>query len=137
MCHTSPLLLWVPLHTIFFCFDHDPWQGVSFTNGVGPLGYTELSPDRVAVIRGRVSAANLLPYLAGSAPVVAQSYPDQTLAYVTFVRWQLIGLLVIVLILGIIGELFVPKLPHNMPRRGFGMYSWLALFRSQVREVPF
>jgi len=39
----------------------------------------------------------------------------------------------LVLILGIIGELFVPTLPLNIPRRGFGVYSWLALLQSEVR----
>ncbi|KAF9645600.1 hypothetical protein BDM02DRAFT_490337 [Thelephora ganbajun] len=106
---------------------------VSFTEGAGPEGYIELSPDRFAVIRARVDAANVLPYLAGSGPVVAQSYPDRTLAYVTFKQWQLIGLPMLILILGIIGELFVPTLPLNVPRRGFGVYSWLALLQSQVR----
>jgi len=70
----------------------------------------------------------------GSGPVVAQSYQDETLAYVTYVQWQVIGLLVLIMILGIIGGLFVPTLPLSMSRRGFGVYSWLALFQSQVRE---
>lgn len=104
---------------------------VSFTEGAGPEGYIELSPDRFAVIRARVDAANVLPYLAGSGPLVAQSYEDQTLAYVTYKQWQLISLPVLVFILGIIGELFVPTLPLGIPRRGFGIYSWLALFQSQ------
>jgi len=104
---------------------------VSFTDGAGPEGYIELSSDRFAVIRARVDAANVLPYLAGSAPIVAQSYPDQTLAYVTYAQWQLISLPMLVLLLGTIGELFVPTLPFNIPRRGFGVYSWLALFQSQ------
>lgn len=78
--------------------------------------------------------ANALPFLVGSAYVVAQSYPDQTLAYVTYVQWQLIALLFLVLLLGVIGELFVPTLPLGIPRRGFGVYSWFALFQSQVRE---
>ena len=84
----------------------------------------------------RVDAANVLPYLAGSAHVLAQSYGDRTLAYVTYTQWQLIGLLVLVMILGTLGELFVPTLPLDIPQRGFGVYSWLALFKSQVRE-PF
>jgi len=87
------------------------------------MGYIELSSDRFALIRARVDAANVLPYLAGSGPVVAQSYPDQTLAYVTYVQWQLIGLLTLIMILGVIGELFVPTLPLDIPRRGFGVYS--------------
>ena len=93
---------------------------------------TELSPDRVAVVRARAGAARVLPYLAGSGPLVAQSYTDVTLAYVTYKSWQLIALPALVLILGTIGELFVPTLPLNVPRREFGVYSWLALFQSQV-----
>jgi hypothetical protein len=110
-------------------------QAVSFTEGAGPEGYIELSPDRFAVIRARVDAANVLPYLVGSGQVVAQLYPDQVLAYVTYKQWHLIGLPMLVLILGTIGELFVPKLPLNIPRRGFGVYSWLALLQSQVRGL--
>jgi len=68
----------------------------------------------------------------GSGPLVAQSYADETLAYTTYKQWQLIGLPILVWILGIIGELFVPTLPLNIPRREFGVYSWLALFYSQV-----
>ena len=85
--------------------------------------------------RGRFGAANSLPYLAGSGPVVAQSYTDETLAYTTYERWQLIGLPILVWVLGVIGELFVPTLPFDIPRREFGVYSWLALFRSQVRQI--
>ena len=99
------------------------------------MGYTELSPDRFAMVRARIGAANTLPYFAGSGPVVAQSYADETLAYTTFKQWQLISLPIIVWILGVIGELFVPTLPLNIPRREYGIYSWLALFISQARGL--
>ena len=108
-------------------------QIVSFTEGTGPEGYIELVPDRIAVFRARADAVNVLPYLVGSEPVVAQMYRDETLAYATYKPWQLISLPVLVLILGAIGELFVPTPPLNIPRRGFGVYSWLALLRSQAR----
>jgi len=84
------------------------------------------------MIIARVGAVNVLPYLAGSGFVVAQSYEDETLAYTTYELWQLIGLSVLIWILGVVGELFVPRLPLGIPRREFGIYSWLALFRSQV-----
>jgi len=87
------------------------------------------------MVRARVGAANALPYLVGSGPLVAQSYTDETLAYTTYKPWQLIGLSILIWTLGIIGELFVPKLPLNIPRREFGVYSWLALFQSQAREL--
>ena len=110
-------------------------QIVSFTGGTGLDGYIELSPDLFAAIRARVDAVNVLPYLVGSGPVVAQSYGDETLAYTTYKPWQLIILPVLVLILGTIGELFVPTLPLGIPRREFGVYSWLALFQSQVSGI--
>ena len=68
----------------------------------------------------------------GLGPIVAQLYRDETLAYTTYKLWQLIALPAVVLILGTIGELFVPALPLGIPRREFGVYSWLALFQSQV-----
>lgn len=107
------------------------------TNSTGAEGYTELSPDRLAVIRARATAANSLPYLAGSGLVVAQLYEDETLADTTYDQWQLIALLILILVLGIVGELFVPTLPLNIPQREFGVYSWLALFQSQVCKFRF
>ena len=71
----------------------------------------------------------------GSAPIVAQAYADETLAYVTYEQWELISLPILVLILGIVGELFVPTLPLNIPRRAFGVYSWLTLYQSQARRL--
>ena len=35
----------------------------------------------------------------------------------------------LVIVMGIIGELFVPTLPLGVPQRGFGVYSLLALFQ--------
>jgi len=99
-----------------------------FTDGTETEGYTELSPDRLAIIRARLGAANTLPFLVGSGQLVAQSYPDETLAYSTYKLWQLVALPILIWTLGIIGEMFVPKLPLNIPRREFGVYSWLALF---------
>ena len=78
---------------------------------------------------------NVLPFLVGSGHVVAQSYEDETLASVAYKQWQLISLPVIIWILGVIGELFVPALPFNVPRREFGVYSWLVLFQSQARGL--
>jgi len=86
----------------------------------------------LAATRARIGAAYTLPYVAGSGPVVAQLYEDETLAYATYKQWQLAILPILVWILGVIGELFVPKLPLNIPRREFGIYSWLALLQSQA-----
>ncbi|KAG9077655.1 hypothetical protein FRC06_008785, partial [Ceratobasidium sp. 370] len=50
---------------------------VSFTNGSGPLGYTKLDAARVANMLAKSDSQHLLPYLAGSQPIVARSYPDK------------------------------------------------------------
>ena len=107
----------------------------SFTEWAGPPDdpYLEFSPFWFARFRARVGAVNVLPYLVGSGPVVAQFYLDETLAYATYEPRQLIVLPVLVLILGTIGELFVPALPLGIPRREFGIYSWLALLQSRAR----
>ncbi|CAE6440486.1 unnamed protein product [Rhizoctonia solani] len=99
---------------------------VSFTNGTGPLGYTKLDPERVANAIAKSDSQHLLPYLAGTQPVLARSYPDKTVAYIRISKlWLGISLLVM-LLLGYIVAIFVPRLPLGLPRRDFGVYSWLA-----------
>ncbi|QRV98444.1 exonuclease domain protein [Ceratobasidium sp. AG-Ba] len=99
---------------------------VSFTNGSGPLGYTKLDPMRVANALAKSDSQHLLPYLAGSQPIVARSYPDKTVAYIKISQLWLAILLLIMLLLGYIVAIFVPRLPLGLPRRDFGVFSWLA-----------
>lgn len=68
----------------------------------------------------------------GSGTLVAQRFPDQTIAYVQFVPWQLAATLGAVLVVGIIAGLFVPTLPMDVPRRSFGLYSWLTVLKSDA-----
>lgn len=110
------------------------FQTVSFTDGAGPQGYLQLSASRVATVRGETDASNVLPFLVGSATIAAQSFPDQTVAYVHFVPWQLATTLAGILVIGVIAGLFVPVLPMSVPRRGFGLYSWLTVLKSQVQK---
>lgn len=109
---------------------------VSFTDGQGPSGYTELSASRFAAVRGAVDAMNVLPFLVGSGTLVARSYPDQTVAYVKFVPWQMVIILAVILVIGLVAGICVPVLPFEIPRRGFGLYSWIALLKSQVCYIP-
>ncbi|QRW13002.1 hypothetical protein RhiLY_12001 [Ceratobasidium sp. AG-Ba] len=99
---------------------------VSFTNGSGPLGYTKLDPTRLAMSIAKSDSQHLLPYLAGSQPIVARSYPDKTVAYVKISQLWLGILLLIMLTLGYIAAIFVPRLPLGLPKRDFGVFSWLA-----------
>jgi len=73
------------------------------------------------MIRARISATGALPHLVGSGPAVAQYYWDHTLSYATYMIWQPMALLLLVWVLGVIGELFVPALPPNISRREFGV----------------
>lgn len=58
----------------------------------------------------------------GSVSVVAQLNEDETLAHAALTWWQTIVPLLLVLTLGIIGELFVPKFPLGIQRREFRVY---------------
>ena len=41
------------------------------------------------------------------------------------------SLMIVVLCVGILAGLFVPKLPFDIPHRGFEIYSWLAAFNGE------
>ncbi|QRW25547.1 hypothetical protein RhiXN_07496 [Rhizoctonia solani] len=100
--------------------------GRSFTDGTGPLGYTKLDAERVANAIAKSDAQHLLPYLAGSQPILARNYPDKTVAYIRISKLGLSISLLVMLLLGYIVAIFVPRLPLGLPRRDFGVYSWLA-----------
>ena len=104
---------------------------ISFTGNVGPKDYTELSSQIYADVRGKVDASNVLPFLSGTHPIVVRAYKDVTLASAFFKPAILCGVLGIVLVLGALAGLFVPALPFGIPRRGFGLFSWLAVLRGQ------
>ena len=104
---------------------------VSFTGNVGPRGYTELSPKFYADVRGKADASNVLPFLSGTRPVVVRAYRDVVLASASFRPGVLAGVLGITLLLGVIAGLFVPALPCDIPRRGFGLFSWVAALQGQ------
>ncbi|KAK0237149.1 hypothetical protein EDD85DRAFT_599337 [Armillaria nabsnona] len=103
---------------------------ISFTNGAGPYGYTELSGELFAQARARADATNVLPYFAGSANTLARQYPDLVLAYAEIHTLYMISLLITVLCVGVIAGFFVPALPFHVPRRGFDVYSWFAAFHA-------
>ena len=105
---------------------------VSFTGNIGPEGYTELSPQFYADVRGKVEASYALPFLSGTRPVVVRAYKPETIhASATFNPQILGGVLGIALLLGVLAGLFVPALPFNIPRRGFGLFSWIAVLYGQ------
>ncbi|KAK0216216.1 hypothetical protein IW262DRAFT_1276633 [Armillaria fumosa] len=108
---------------------------ISFTNGSGPYGYTELSGELFAQARARADATNVLPYFAGSADTLARQYSDRVLAYAEIHTLYMVSLLITVLCVGVIAGFFVPTLPFHVPRRGFDIYSWLAAFRANELSI--
>lgn len=104
---------------------------VSFTGNVGPEGYTELSPQFYADVRGKADASNVLPFLSGTRPIVVRTYKDAVLASASFRPGILVGVLGAALLLGALAGFFVPALPFDIPRRGFGLFSWVAALQGQ------
>ena len=104
---------------------------VSFTGNFGPKDYTELSAQIYADVRGKVDASNVLPYLSGTRPIVVRAYKDVVLASASFKLAILCGVLGTALLLGVLAGLFVPALPFDIPRRGFGLFSWVAVLYGQ------
>lgn len=104
---------------------------VSFTGNIGPEGYTELSPQSYADVRGKADASNVLPFLSGTRPIVVRTYKDAVLASASFHSGVLAGVLGGTLLLGALAGFFVPALPFDIPRRGFGLFSWVAALQGQ------
>ena len=61
---------------------------------------------------------------------MAQQYHDLVLSNVYIDTPAMLGYLVFLLLIGLIAGLFVPRLPLGMPRRGFGLYTWIAAFQA-------
>ncbi|KAF7330818.1 hypothetical protein MVEN_02421000 [Mycena venus] len=103
---------------------------VSFTGGQGPKGYLELSASNFEQARALADASNVLTYFAGSGQTVARCYTDDVLAETKINNFQAVIVIVTILILGLAAGLFVPRLPMSVPRRGFELYSWMAVLYS-------
>ncbi|KAJ7290676.1 hypothetical protein C8J57DRAFT_1276271 [Mycena rebaudengoi] len=104
---------------------------VSFTGGQGPQGYLELSAAFFGQARAMADASNVLPYFAGSGRTLARSYADDILSVTELKTRDAIMVIVVVFMLGLSAGLFVPRLPLDVPRRGFELYSWIAAFYSR------
>jgi len=117
--------------------NHDP-QLISFTGGDGPFGYTELSEVYYAKARALADANNVLPYFAGSGLVVARRYHDQVVTSAVISNALMGPTILAAFLMGLISALFVPRLPLDVPRRGFDLYSWLSAFYAHelVAERP-
>ncbi|KAJ8496875.1 hypothetical protein ONZ45_g12286 [Pleurotus djamor] len=106
---------------------------ISFSGGdIDPdypyLSYTRLDAKQVEQTRAMADVHNVLSYLSGCDNLVARSYPNRLLSNVRILPAFLIAFTLFVAILGVLGGLFVPKLPLGVPRRDFHAYSWAAMY---------
>ncbi|KAG6901638.1 hypothetical protein C0995_009739 [Termitomyces sp. Mi166 len=109
---------------------------VSYTDGEGPLGYTELSAPYFAQARGLADASNILPYFAGTGEILARRYQDLVLSNTSINPLYMGVYLGLIFLLGILAGFFVPKLPLDVPHRGFEVYSWIAAFHAdELMEI--
>ncbi|KAF9526688.1 hypothetical protein CPB83DRAFT_769770 [Crepidotus variabilis] len=106
---------------------------VSYTDGEGAFGYTELSTDYYAKARAIADASNVLPYLAGSGSTVARLYPDKEVSDVYIHNGYYALAISVVFLMGALATFFVPRLPLGSPRRGFDLFSWMTAFAA--REI--
>ncbi|KAL0571126.1 hypothetical protein V5O48_010834 [Marasmius crinis-equi] len=103
---------------------------VSYTGGSGPGNYTELCAECFGKAKAKSDSANMLPYFAGSGDAVAWAFSDQVLATARLEKVFAAALLGGILIMGLLAGFFVPKLPMDVPRRSFTLYSWLTAFQA-------
>jgi hypothetical protein len=95
--------------------------------GDGLTGFTFVDSASYSKARGYASASMILPFLSGTGQLIARAYHDRTMATVIVQPIFLIIVLAFILLLGIMAAIFTPTLPQGVPRRGFDVYSWIAL----------
>ena len=97
-----------------------------------------LSEVDYAKSRALADAGNVLPYYSGSGLVVARSYQDQVVTSPVIVNITMSMTILAIFLMGLIPALFIPRLPLDVPRRGFDLYSWLSAFYAHelVAERP-
>jgi nitrate reductase gamma subunit len=80
----------------------------------------------------------VLPYFAGTGLVVARRYDDQVVTSPVINNVFMCMTILAAFLMGLISALFVPRLPLDVPRRGFDLYSWLSAFHAHelVPEHP-
>jgi len=83
-----------------------------------------------AKARALADASNVLPYFAGSGLTVARRYQDQVSTSAVISIPLMVPTIFTVFLMGLISALFVPRLPLDVPRRGFDLYSWYSAFRA-------
>ncbi|KAH8930471.1 hypothetical protein BT69DRAFT_1345219 [Atractiella rhizophila] len=104
------------------------------TSWLPPQSFMTLSSDKMQNVLGATNVRFLTPNLVGNARVQGRAYISDTIAFPdTSVIW-LSAYLGLVYGVGIIGILFVPKLPLSLPSRDLAPSSWISAFQSSASD---
>ncbi|KDQ11363.1 hypothetical protein BOTBODRAFT_93984, partial [Botryobasidium botryosum FD-172 SS1] len=99
---------------------------VDFTGNSGtldPRAYTKLSPSTMETVIGRWDSSWALPYLIGTGYVAAETHQDRIIGTGTVNKLYLGFVLGSILIVGVIADVCILRLPGGVPLRDFGVLS--------------
>ncbi|KDQ11376.1 hypothetical protein BOTBODRAFT_459445 [Botryobasidium botryosum FD-172 SS1] len=111
---------------------------VDFTgnNGTnGPAAYTKLSPSSMETMIGGWDSSQALPYLIGTGYVTAQVRQDRIIAAGQVNQLYLGLVLGLILLLGFIADVCIPRLPDGVPLRDFSMFSAISIARPALHKL--
>ncbi|KDQ11366.1 hypothetical protein BOTBODRAFT_177404 [Botryobasidium botryosum FD-172 SS1] len=111
---------------------------IEFTGGNGALGpetYTKLSPSSMEAVIGRWDSSRALPCLIGTGYINAETREDCITGTGT-VNTLYLGLaLGLTLLVGIIADICIPRLPGGTPLRDFGVLSSITISRPALHKL--
>ncbi|KDQ11823.1 hypothetical protein BOTBODRAFT_57228 [Botryobasidium botryosum FD-172 SS1] len=111
---------------------------VDFTgnNGTdGPGAYTKLSPSSMETVIGAWDSSQALPYLIGTGYITAQVRQDRIIATGKVNELYLGLALGLILLVGFIADVCIPRLPDGVPLRDFGMLSAITIARPALHKL--
>ncbi|KDQ11362.1 hypothetical protein BOTBODRAFT_35447, partial [Botryobasidium botryosum FD-172 SS1] len=111
---------------------------VKFAGEGGALdggAYTKLSPSSMEAVIGSWDASRALPYLVGTGYITAETREDRIIG-TGAVNILYLGLVLGgTLLVGIIADVCIPRLPGGVPLRDFGVLSSITVARSALRRL--
>ncbi|KDQ11371.1 hypothetical protein BOTBODRAFT_189910 [Botryobasidium botryosum FD-172 SS1] len=109
------------------------FTGNSVTDG--PNGYTRLSPSSMETVIGGWDSSRALPYLIGTRYITAETRDDRIIGSGTVNKLYLGLVLGLTLLVGIIADVSIPRLPGGIPLRDFGALSAITVARPALRSL--
>ncbi|KDQ11373.1 hypothetical protein BOTBODRAFT_459391 [Botryobasidium botryosum FD-172 SS1] len=101
----------------------------------GPSGHTRLSPSSMETVIGGWNSSRALPYLVGTGHITAETRDDRIIGSGTVNRLYLGLILGLTLLVGVIADVSIPRLPGGIPLRDFGVLSSITVARPALRSL--